>query len=279
MLIVLITGATGGGLSRALTLALLADDKFIVYAPVRSTEKGESLYKNEKRKPIFLKHDLSDSYNKVQELVQGIEAKHGAVDLLINSAGMGRNWPLECESDETMVEAFNINTLGPIRLCKAVLNGMKRKKSGQIINVSSIGGFVPDEMTEIYNASKYALTGFSESLQLTSRHFGINVTVVGPGPMDTPSLWSSVVKDYPKEVCDKKTQELIDRKIVMMRDFKKFSAKVTKPESAANLIMENVVNNPKPELFYMMTFGYCQDKLDAKYKDLQSYGLKLSKLV
>ena len=271
--VVLISGSSGGGLSNSITKALLSNEKYIVYSLVRNIEKAQNIYKNENRQPIFVKHNLKDKYTEVEKLVHTIMSKHGSIDILINSAGTGRNWPLECESEDTIQETFDINTLGPIKLCKAVLPGMKNNKSGQIINITSIGGLVPDEMTEIYNATKYALTGFSESLQLTCRHFGIKVTVVTPGPMDTPSLWSSLIKDYPKEACDIKTQELIDNKFDVMSSS---NLKFVKPDFAANLIMENVINNPKPDLFYVMNFGYCKDKLDSKYKDLKSYSLPFS---
>ena len=145
---------------------------------------------------------------------------------------------------------------------------MKKKGSGHIINVTSIGGLIPGEMTEMYNAAKYGLTGFSESLALTAGHFGVNVSVVCPGPMDTPALWNSLVRDYPRDVCDEKTQKLAEEKISQIDELKHIVDKIVKPSKAAELVVANVVDNKNAELFYVMNFGFLQDRLEAKYKNL-----------
>jgi len=273
--VILLSGATGGGLGQAMLRALVAEQgekRNVIYAVVRDTSKGKALFPDvPEEKLIFLPMSLEDPTGPA-EVVAQIEQKHGAVDVLLNCAGMGRNWPLECETENTMMECINVNLMGPIRLSKAVMPGMKTKGSGHIINVTSIGGLVADEMTEMYNAAKYGLTGFSESLVLTARHFGIKVTAVSPGPMNTPSLWSSVVKDYDRSLCDSKTQELIDAKFPLMEGLKDMQDKIAQPDQAAQLVMSNVVNNQSPELFYIMNFGYCQERLDSKFQDLQVYG-------
>jgi len=138
--------------------------------------------------------------------------------------------------------------------------------------VTSIGGLVAGDMVELYAAAKFGLTGFSESLVLTARHFGINVTVVSPGPMNTPSLWSSVVKDYPRAGLDEKTQQLIDAKFPLLEGLKEMPDKIAQPDDAARMLLENTINSANPGLHYVMNFGYLQESLDSKFKDLDAYG-------
>jgi len=310
MRVTFVTGATGQGLGQSITEMLLFDEafkgRFLVYAATRDVARvcevfngkhsdaqggttsfvkspasdrimrGTSLFANLR----FVQLDFMDSDQKVEEAVRAVEldleaeGKGESIDLLLNCAGMGRDWPLECETSETMSQCLRVNLQGPILLCKAVLPAMKRKHlqqratcGGQIVNVTSIGGLVIDNMVELYTAAKYGLTGFSECLAETAKEFGIKVTAVIPGPMDTPALWESVetVTEYPgKEALDDKTKALIAAKGVMVDQFKEARMAVP-PERAARQILEGVVENENPKLLHVMAFGFNEDKLSEKF--------------
>ena len=111
--------------------------------------------------------------------------KCGRIDGLINNAGFGDYRPVE-ESDSAMMrQMFETNVYGPFYLIKEFLPAMKKAKSGHIVNVSSIAGITGIENMSVYNATKFAVKGMSESLYRELRKFGIKVTCILPGSIET----------------------------------------------------------------------------------------------
>ncbi|MCI0417852.1 MAG: SDR family oxidoreductase [Acidobacteria bacterium] len=113
--------------------------------------------------------------------VQRVVALAGPVDILVNNAGYGLEGAIEEVSDEELFEQYNTNIFGPWRLCRAVLPGMRERRGGAIVNISSFGGEVPYPGIGAYRTSKFALEGFSWTLHLEVAHFGIRVLDVQPG--------------------------------------------------------------------------------------------------
>ncbi|XP_012889382.1 PREDICTED: retinol dehydrogenase 8 [Dipodomys ordii] len=109
----------------------------------------------------------------------------GDVDVLVNNAGVGLVGPLEGLSITTMQNVFDTNFFGAIRLVKAVLPSMKKRRRGHIVVVSSVMGLQGVMFNDVYAASKFALEGFFESLAIQLLQFNIFVSLVEPGPVIT----------------------------------------------------------------------------------------------
>ena len=124
--------------------------------------------------------------------VGAAEERFGAVDVLVNNAGYGYFAALE-EGEKDAVDAmFATNVFGPWQMANAVLPGMRERKKGHIVNISSVGGLVTFPAVGFYHMAKFALEGFSETLAKEVQSFGIGVTVVEPGAFRTEFRGSSM---------------------------------------------------------------------------------------
>ena len=121
----------------------------------------------------------------VDQMVENIIKDHGKIDVLINNAGVMQVGPMESMNYEEYDEAFAVHFWGVLHTTMAVIPQMKRMGSGRIINVSSIGGKVGLPHMAPYSASKFALTGYSESIHSELKKDGILVTTAFPGPVNT----------------------------------------------------------------------------------------------
>jgi NAD(P)-dependent dehydrogenase (short-subunit alcohol dehydrogenase family) len=106
---------------------------------------------------------------------------HGGVDVLVNNAGFQIQTPVEHATDAELQRQFDTNVFGVVRMCRAVLPGMRAQSAGRIINVSSVVGLTGSPYEALYSASKWALEGLSESLAFEVAPFGIKVVIVQPG--------------------------------------------------------------------------------------------------
>ncbi|MFO1153778.1 MAG: oxidoreductase [Rhodospirillales bacterium] len=117
--------------------------------------------------------------------VRAAEARFGRIDVLVNNAGYGYLAAIE-EGDEDEVRAmFETNVFGLANMTKAVLSGMRTRRSGHIVNISSVGGLVGLPGVGYYNATKFAVEGLSEALAKEVQPLGIKVIIVEPGPFRT----------------------------------------------------------------------------------------------
>lgn len=131
------------------------------------------------------KADITDQAA-IDRMVGDALATHGRVDVLANVAGI-MDWflPAHEVDDTTWARVLDVNLTGPMRLGRAVLPGMMERKSGSIINVSSVGGFRGGAAGVAYTASKHALIGYTRSVAWTYRTEGIRCNVVCPGGVET----------------------------------------------------------------------------------------------
>lgn len=125
------------------------------------------------------------SSESVSSAVQEVLKREGRIDVLINNAGIGIAGSLEDTSIEEMKTQFDTNFFGAVRVCQAVLPSMRRAGCGLIVNISSMAGLFGIPFQGAYTASKFALEGFSESLRMEVRSFGLRVVLVAPGDFKT----------------------------------------------------------------------------------------------
>ena len=121
----------------------------------------------------------------IQAAVAKIIADSGRLDFVVNNAGVGITGPLEEIPTEEIKNNFETNFFGPIEVMKAVLPQMRAQKSGLIINVTSIAGYMGLPYRSVYSASKGALELITEALRMEVKSFGIQITNVAPGDFAT----------------------------------------------------------------------------------------------
>jgi short-subunit dehydrogenase len=131
--------------------------------------------------------DLGDS-DAIRLSVQRTQAHFGAIDVLVNNAGYGMAGTLEETAEPDIRKIFEVNVLALMDVTKIVLPVMREQRSGYIINIGSVAGFVGAPGWSIYSATKAAVAAFSEVLALDVKEFGIRVTVVQPSNFRTGFL-------------------------------------------------------------------------------------------
>ena len=177
-----ITGcSTGFGRELA---KLVLDRGYRAVITARDPGKIQDLTAGHEGRALALKLDVTDKAE-VAATVRQAEAVFGSVDVLVNNAGFGYVGALE-ESEEAEVRAMvETNFFGLARMIHEVLPGMRRRRRGSIVNISSIGGLVGFPGVGYYCATKFAVEGLSESLSKEVAPLGIKVLVVEPGPFRT----------------------------------------------------------------------------------------------
>ena len=182
MKVVLVTGcSTGIGLA---TATLFSEGDYQVIATARSPESSEELVELGKKDNVLLKTlDVCD-----QESVDNLfnELNDFDVDVLVNNAGVGGSGSVENESLDFAKNLMESNYFGALRMIQKVIPSMRSRRSGAIINVSSMAGRRPFALMSHYCATKYALNGLSESMAHELARFNIRVTLIEPGTVITP---------------------------------------------------------------------------------------------
>ena len=177
-----ITGCSTG-FGRELSKYLLEDD-YKVVVTARNVEQIQDLIEINKANALALTLDVNEK-KQVEAAVKKAEEHFGKIDVLVNNAGFGYFGAIE-ESDEAEVRSmFETNFWGLSQMTRAVLPKMREQKSGTIVNISSIGGLVAFPGVGYYNATKFAVNGFSEALQQELAPLGIDVIIVEPSGFRT----------------------------------------------------------------------------------------------
>ncbi|MBR1326009.1 oxidoreductase [Bradyrhizobium ottawaense] len=170
--VALITGASGG-IGLAAGVALLR-------AGYRVFGTSRQAAPNEVRQGIhMLRCDVTDDVS-VKQLIKDVVGLAGRIDVLVNNAGRSLIGAAEESSLDQARSLFDINVFGIFRTTTEVLPIMRKQGQGRIINISSVAGFLPGPYTALYNATKHAVEGYSESLDHELRTFGIRVSLVEP---------------------------------------------------------------------------------------------------
>ncbi|MBL7706612.1 MAG: SDR family oxidoreductase [Taibaiella sp.] len=177
---ILVTGASSG-IGKA-TAIHFHQKGWNVIATMRKPGNEKDLKEDARLKILALDVEHKDSIHAAIET--GI-THFGSIDVLLNNAGYGAYGPLEAGTDEEIRRQYDVNFFGVIDCIKAILPHFKARKSGTIINITSIGGLMTLPLFGVYNSSKFALEGLSEGLWYDLQPFGIRVKVVEPGGIKT----------------------------------------------------------------------------------------------
>lgn len=188
-MVTLITGAsTGIGEATALHFARLGHSVYAsMRTPCASSGALRGVAEDEGVDLELISLDVDDSTS-VASAVGGVLERSGRIDVLVNNAGLGKLTSVEEVPLEDAKAVFETNVFGPLRMMQAVLPGMRERRSGTIVNMSSVAGRIVSAGHGIYSASKYALEALSEAVAIETRRFGIRVIVIEPGFISTPIL-------------------------------------------------------------------------------------------
>ena len=144
--------------------------------------------------------DVTDAAS-IEAAVAAAEKKFGRIDVLVNNAGYGYLAAIEEGEEAGIRQQFETNVFGLVALTQRVLPAMRTRRSGHVVNFSSIGGLCAFAATGYYHMTKFAVEAFSESLSIETKPLGIHVTIVEPGPFRTDWAGRSIIES-PKVIDD-----------------------------------------------------------------------------
>jgi NAD(P)-dependent dehydrogenase (short-subunit alcohol dehydrogenase family) len=182
---VLITGTSKGiGFETALAFGRAG---YEVYATMRHPSRSPELAETAAREELSIAVSTMDvdSDQSVRDGIAQIQREHGPIDVLVNNAGVERLGSVEELPLAEFRAAMETNYFGALRCSQALVPEMRRRRSGAIINVTSVAGRLANPPMAAYNASKWALEALSEALAIEMRPFNVHVTIVEPGIIDT----------------------------------------------------------------------------------------------
>ncbi len=195
----LITGVSSG-LGRALAAEALRQG-WRVAGTVRKEEDRVAFEASRPGQAFARLLDVRDAA-RTTEVVREIEQTVGPIDVLVNNAGYGLWSTIEEAPLDEIREQFAVNVLGQVAMLQAVLPGMRTRRAGRVLNITSMGGLTAFPLVGIYNATKFAMEGITEALRQEVAEFGILVTAVEPGMFKTDWAGRSLrhgpemVRDY-----------------------------------------------------------------------------------
>ena len=244
MPVTLVTGtSTGIGFATAL---YLARHGHTVIATMRNLAKAgqlESAAREQGVRLVVRELDVT-SQASIDRAMAATREREGAVDVLVNNAGIGGATPLELTPEDEHRAMFEANYWGPIRMIHAVLPSMRERRSGCIVNVTSIAGRIATPNQIPYSASKHALAAASEALAHEVAAFGVRVAIIEPGVIQTAIFENSAgATRYDKNSPYRQ---------IMRRNGKQFAAGFRnpgQPETVAAAILEAITTD-RPRLRY-----------------------------
>jgi 2-hydroxycyclohexanecarboxyl-CoA dehydrogenase len=217
--IAVVTGAASG-IGRATARALAEQGAQVIVADI-DRERGEAqaaALREGGCKADFVAVDMTDPAS-IDAFARDVQARFGAVDVLVNGAGWGKTQPFWEGTSEFWAKLIALNFVGPMQLTKALLPRMMERGSGKIVNVASDAGRVGSLGETVYSGAKGGLIAFTKSLARETARYKVNVNCVCPGPTDTPLM----------AVVPEKVQEALTKAIPMRR--------LGKPEEVADAIV------------------------------------------
>jgi len=153
-----------------------------VAATMRSPEKAEDLQKIADIECLRL--DVTDA-DSIKTAIAATIEKFGRIDAVVNNAGYGLVGAFEAATEQQIEKQFQTNVFGLMNVCREILPVFRERKKGIIVNVASMGGRITFPLYSLYHATKWAVEGFSESLQYEVEQFNIRIKIIEPGPIKT----------------------------------------------------------------------------------------------
>ena len=246
--VVFVTGSsTGIGEATALHFAHLGDTVYATMrAPDRSGDELRVAARGEELDVTLLALDVDDDHSVARAIGAAME-RSGHIDVLVNNAGIGKLTSVEEVSMEDAKAVFEPNVLGPLRTMQAVLPSMRERRSGAIVNITSISGRLVSGGHGIYSSSKYALEAMSEALAIETRKYGLRVIIIEPGFISTPILDKA---SKPLDA-DGPYAEVLSR---MQAMYTHARAQADPPSVVAEAIA-HALDDPEPKLRYVVGAG------------------------
>ena len=186
-----ITGASSGFGKELAQLVLARGDSAVLTA--RRLAPLQEIAAAHGDRALALQLDVTDAASRAAAL-QAASEKFGHIDVLANIAGAGSYGALEAFTSAQIRAQMELNFFAAAELSREVLPQMRERKSGHILNLTSIAGLVAFPGSGLYNASKFALEGFTEALHHEVKHFGVRVTLIEPGAFRTEFASSAAMK-------------------------------------------------------------------------------------
>ncbi|WP_285364319.1 SDR family NAD(P)-dependent oxidoreductase [Microbacterium sp. LMC-P-041] len=232
----MITGA-GRGLGRALAESALEAGHIVV-----ATVRGEHELPAHDRLTIMTL-DVRDR-GAARDTVRRAVEHHGRIDVLVNNAGYGLIGAVEEASEDDIRSVMDTNLLGPLWLSQAVIPVMREQSGGHIVQISTVGAVGTMPLLGLYNSTKWGLEGFSEAMAAEVARFGIRVSLIEPGALDTAWAGPSMRFSSPSDVYDEQRTELFGTAEVPWPPGD--SAGGTTPSDAAAAILAHVASDNGP---------------------------------
>ncbi|MGB6485229.1 MAG: SDR family oxidoreductase [Candidatus Acidiferrales bacterium] len=249
---ILITGGTDG-LGRA-TAILLASEGYRVFAAGRNPQKRAALeqFAEEHELPLeTLDLDVT-SDESADRAVAEVERRAGPVDVLVNNAGIAIAGVMEEITLADLRKQFETNVFGAVRMAKRVLPGMRERRSGRIINMSSIAGKTSNPLMGPYSASKHALEAISDAMRMELAQFGIYVVLIEPGfiPTNMSQVSAGLSAQYTQNAATSPYARTYAGFLQMWR--KVMNRARSEPEDCARVILQ-VIRADSPQPRYLVT--------------------------
>jgi 3-oxoacyl-[acyl-carrier protein] reductase len=186
--VALVTGA-GRGIGKAIALALARAGCRIVLAARTSTQLDlvQSAIAASGGQALSIPSDLARD-EEIYRVIAEVKRAYGIVDILINNAGWGKKSTITRANLDDWDQTLRVNLRAPMLLTKLVLPAMIEQNSGAVVNISSISGKSGEAGSSAYAASKFGIIGFTQSLYEEAREYGVKVSVILPGFVDTPMI-------------------------------------------------------------------------------------------
>ena len=246
----------------------LLDNGYRVAATSRNAQKlkeAVSVIDAERFLPLAV--DLNN-VDCIDESVQQTIAAFGRIDVVVNNAGYGMTGTIEEIAEQDIRNIFDVNVLASINVTKSILPLMREQRSGYIINMGSVAGFVGAPGWSVYSATKAAIAAFSEVLALDVKEFGIKVTVVEPSGFRTGFLTKNSLAQT-----DGKIEGYEAVKITQERYLAADGKQPGDPERAAEIFMQLSEADQPPLHLYLGQDAYSRAsaKLTAITKEIEEW--------
>jgi NAD(P)-dependent dehydrogenase (short-subunit alcohol dehydrogenase family) len=260
-----VTGASKG-LGLTLVKELLHEGYQVAATSRNANDLNKEIDNNENF--LALETDIVNEKS-VENVISSAIQKFGSIDVVVNNAGYGQLGTLEELSDTEARQNFDANVFGTLNVIRSVMPHFRSQKSGHIINISSIAGFLGTfPGWGIYNATKFAVAGLTEALSAEVKSMGISATIVYPGYFKTNFLLKGSLKLAENPIEEYKEA----RELEIIHDTQVIGNQPGSPEKAAAVFIKLAeTQNPPLHLFLGSdSFGMAQNKIETLQNELNT---------